>query len=1065
MNEFQTYNFTRHYIPNNDEIKNDNDEDININYADINGKNNNNYYLNNNNKKSEYENNNFDVKKKNSNDFLNNKDNIFGLNFHQDEGDENEVINSLHFIKFIHNKNGDNTYNKNDNYINNMIANSNKINYRNNNAFTNLNNYERKVKNNRNLINNNLKNSLIVDDEPFQISASKYTESNIANDNQSIFSNSRINKYYMNNENKNQNNIDINNNRFSRRENNYNVFDFSPKEYDGNNNEINYVNDINNNNLGIQKIKKNNKDKKNNKNKEKNVNEEQNKLKNDLLLKKNKINAYDDDKANFYTNNPYIIQNKRAGSKKNISFDKSNLNNNAINGDYYKQKKINYKTIQNNNNNYNKTEMNSSFFSNINNGNHQNKIIKHNSYRTYNVNVNNFQKFNSIDYVNNNNAIIKEVNLKKIYSKRQKAELDMVRGCFLYENKVFNFDIRNGLNTINYIKFIKPSEPIISINYKNVQKFYPLIRKQFTQEVTLTNNNSTIDINQNQIYNHNINNNNSHFGKYQSFIDRDNNFKAPYNAYAPNDSIIPNYNNNNFTNKNSVRNNNNQLIDKINKNPIQKNYFKQIENTERNIKLKENKNNNFNNHNNYNVEEVNQNDKNSNNNNNKIDKDGLSNNFKQRIYDWLVDIDIIKDKIIKLDSLPTICINGVLLCDLINRCEGKNEILKGIIRKTSTRSQIQVNINKVMDYLRTLEKFPSRHLWNNVEISKGNSLVIWQLLDDIYNFYGNKVTFKRMHKRLNSKKNLNRTFTMERNNNKSRTIDKFDKKDENFGLNIESYKSKTPLKNPKKFKLNTHHHNSNNNNLINDENSFYINDNDISKYSYTPVIESNRIKNKNKMKSEFDINNKNYNESKNKFDINQYNFNKINKKIKKTYEDNKNLQNIEDNNKLLNFNFKRIAESPNKSNRNNLNHTNDNFNESKMFSIDNEIENDNDYVNYKNKNKNRKNNEDKSFQRNIDISSIYSDKITNVDKNNKSFSGNNRIYIKKNKNYKLGNSSRYHINSNNQSFYSTKPENRIRNKGCFLLFEKSSINKLKEKMGAFQKYNTNEIDTLDFRDI
>ena len=62
-----------------------------------------------------------------------------------------------------------------------------------------------------------------------------------------------------------------------------------------------------------------------------------------------------------------------------------------------------------------------------------------------------------------------------------------------------------------------------------------------------------------------------------------------------------------------------------------------------------------------------------------------------------------------------------------------------------------------------------------------------------------------------------------------------------------------------------------------------------------------------------------------------------------------------------------------------------------MFSIDNEIDNDNDndYVNYKNKNnKSKRNNEDKLFQRNIDISSIYSEKISNVDKNNKSFSGN-----------------------------------------------------------------------------
>ena len=1062
MNKFQTYNFTRHYISNNDEIKNDNDEDININYADINGKNNKNYYLNNNNKNGEYENNNFDAKQKNNNDFLNNKDNIFGLNFHQDEGDENEVINSLHFIKFIQNKNNDNINNKNDNYINNIITSSNKISYRNNNTFNNLNNYEQKVKNNRNLINNNLKNSLIMDDEPFQISASKYTESNIANDNQSIFSNSRINKYYMNNENenKNQNNIDINNNRFSRRENNYNVFDFSPKEYNENNNKINYYTDINNNNLGIQKIKTINKNKKSNKNREKSVNEEQNKLKNDLLLKKNINNGQDDDKANFHENNPYFIQNKRTSSKKNISFDKNNIINNATNGNYYNQKKINYKTIQNNN--YNKTEMNSSFYSKINNVNHQSKIIKNNSYRTYNVNVNNFQKFNSIDYVNNNNnnSIIKEMNLKKIYSKRQKAELDMVRGCFLYDNKAFNFDIKNGLNTINYIKFIKPTEPIISINYKNVQKFYPLIRKQFTQEVTFTNNNSTIDINQNHIYSNNKNNNNSHFGKYQSFIDKENNFKASYNAYAPNENIIPNNNTINFTNKNSISNTN-QLIDKMKKNSIQKNYFKQIDNTEKDIKFKDNKNNNCNNNCNniFNEEEVNQNDKNINN-NNKIDKDGLSINFKQRIYDWLVDIDIIKDKIIKLESLPTICINGVLLCDLINRCEGKNEILKGIIRKTSTRSQIQVNINKVMDYLRSLEKFPSRHLWNNMEISKGNSLVIWQLLDDIYHFYGNKVTFKRMQKRMNSKKNLNRTFTIDRNNNKSRTIDK---NDENFGLNNESYKSKTPLKNSKKFKLNSHH---NNNNLINDENSFYINDNDVSKYSYTPFIDSNRIKNKNKMKS--DIDNNNYNESKNKFETNQYNINKINKKIKKAYEDNKKLQNYEDKNKLLNFNFKRIAESPNKNNRNNLNHTNDNFNESKMFSIDNEIDNDNDndYVNYRNKNnKSRRNNEDKLFQRNIDISSIYSEKISNVDKSNKSFSGNNRIYIKKNKNYKFGNSSRCNINRNNQSFYSTKPENRIKNKGCFLLFEKSSINKLKEKMGAFQKYNTNEVDTLDFREI
>jgi hypothetical protein len=131
-----------------------------------------------------------------------------------------------------------------------------------------------------------------------------------------------------------------------------------------------------------------------------------------------------------------------------------------------------------------------------------------------------------------------------------------------------------------------------------------------------------------------------------------------------------------------------------------------------------------------------------------------------------------------------------------------------------------------------------------------------------------------------------------------------------------------------------------------------------------------------------------------------------------------------------------------------------------MFSIDNEFDSD------KNRYKNNRNNEDKSFQRNIDVSSIYSDKNTNLDKSNKSFTGNNRLCFKNNNNFKFGNSYRYKMNNNNnQSFYSTKSENKIKNKGCFLLFEKSSINRIKEKIGTFQKYTTNDVDTFDFRDI
>ena len=1030
MNEFQNFNISHNYFPNNNEIKNNNEEYIN----------NNNIYINEKNKNREFRSNNFYVNKNDNNYFLNNKDsNIFGLNFHQDEGDEDEEINPLHFIKFVQNKSEDNfnnNNNKSNDYINNMMTNSNKISYRNNNTSVNVNNYEQKVKNNRNLINNNMKNSVIMDNEPFQISSSKYTESNLTNDIQSIFSNSRMNKNYNNN--------------LSRRENN-NIFEFSPKEYNENNQkkynkhnkEINY----NNTNFGSYEIKKNNKKNNNNKNKEKSLKEIQNKLKNDLLLNNNN-NNHKDNKTNFQINNPFIIPKKKVSSKKNIS-----VNHNIIKNNNYKLKKVGNETIQNNN--YNTTEMNSSIYTNTNNSNYQNKFKKNNSFRAYNINTNDIQKFNSIDYANNNhNIITKEMDLKKIYSKRQKAELDMVRGNFVFDKKMFNFDIRNGSITVNYIKLIKPTEPIISINYKNIQKFYPLIRKHFDKEISYQKSNDAIDISKKNI-------NNSQFGKYQSFNEENINYKPPNNAspFFQQENKVQKYKKN-ASNMNSSRNNNNQLMKKKNKIPIRVNNYKKFENSERNIKFNNNNliNNTSNNY--YQEEEVFHTDKN--NNNNKIDKDGLSLSFKQRIYDWLVDIDIIKDKIIKLDSLPTICINGVLLCDLINRCEGKNEILKGIIRKTSTRSQIQVNINKVMDYLRSLEKFPSRHLWNNIEISKGNSLVIWQLLDDIYNFYGNKVTFNRMHKKMSSKKNLNKTFTVEGPSNKNRIKDKFNY----FGINSECYNSKTPSKNRKSFKLNEHH---NKNKLINEENSFYINDNinDFSKYTYTPDINNNIIKNKIEYKKKSDNNHNNNLNNNIKNDINQYNIGEINKKIKRNYGSNKKMENMEEKNNLMNFNFnyQRTKDSLNKNNRNNLNHTKDNFYESKMFSIDNEISNDNinAYGNYKNKNNN--NNEDKSFQKNIDVSSIYSDKFTNVDKSNKSFSGNNRLFSKKNKNFKFGNSSRYKIGNNNQSFYSTKSENKMRNKGCFLLFEKSSINRLKEKIGTFQKYTTNDVDTFDFRDI
>ena len=1024
MKNIQNYNYSDKFFFNEDQINN-NYSFKNKDYISNNNYNNQKDFINNNNnniinsdRNEQYINNIFNANVNENNNYLNNNDknegNIFGLNFHQDEDADNEIVNSLHFSKFdLNNKKEGNFINDNSNQTNNIF----KLSNINNNNYNNTNNYEQKIKKNRNIISNCMKNSLIIEDEPFQISVSKYSESNMENN--SIFNNSKANKNNSNINNNNQNNyININN-----------ELDFDIKEYNIKNNySINNYNENkkeentynNKNNINQQKTKKI----KNKINKSNRKLEEQNISNNNLLSNNNNINH--NKNANINKSNSkkisYMTHYKSFNSKTNP------LNNKKHNEKIHTDKNSQYKdfnnkpnqntyNIENNNLKFNNASNNISIHNNNNFNLNKLNNNNYNSNRIYNMNKNYFSKFNTNEYNS-----IKEENFKKLYTKNQKAELDMVRGCFIYDKKYFNFDIKNGLDTVNYIKFIKPTEPIIQINYRNIGKFYPLIRKKFLNE---TSNNNY----HHSIINNKINNNHKmNLKKYLTIQDKNsssifNEFTSQYESINKKNITDNNYNNNISSNK-KIKKNNKALM-------LKKNNFHEYNNNNiiNNIINKCDMNNNY-------IEKEN-------NNYNKLDKDGISIRLKQKIYDWLVDIDIIKDKIIKKESIPTLCINGVLLCDLINRCEGKNEILKGIIRRTATRSQIQVNINKVLEYLRSLEKFPSRHLWDNIEISKGNSLIIWELLDDIYHYYGNKIKYNIGIRKNNSKNSLNRTFT------KPKINTKLNKKDNN-------YYSNTPLISRKMLTLNDIKNKNNDNN----EDSLYINNNNnninnktkYSKHSHTPII-SKKMKNKIKP-----INNNNiYDININKKIFNNYdNYKKINKK-EKQYKYNS-INNDYD--YASNFNYKKTESS----NRNNLNHTNDNFYESKMFSIDNS----NDNVNIKDyKNKKTEHSNENTKRRMFDVSSIYTDRFFNVEKSNKSFSVNNGFYKKGKIQNNLNNIniSRYNIRSNNQSFYSTNPENRMRNKGCFLLFEKSSANKLKEKIGAFNKYNTNEVETLDIKDF
>ena len=158
-----------------------------------------------------------------------NEDNIFGLNYHNEEKDKdknNEITNFLKLNKFEQNRNlCNNKHNNIDNFINHNIKNNFKLMITNNNM---NNNYNQKVKNNRNIISNYIENSLVIEDEPYQISVSKYSESNI--ENHSIFNNSKPNRNNVYNNN-------IINDNFLDKINDNNELNLDIKDYNYNNDE------------------------------------------------------------------------------------------------------------------------------------------------------------------------------------------------------------------------------------------------------------------------------------------------------------------------------------------------------------------------------------------------------------------------------------------------------------------------------------------------------------------------------------------------------------------------------------------------------------------------------------------------------------------------------------------------------------------------------------------------------------------------------------------------------------------------------------------------------------
>lgn len=118
-----------------------------------------------------------------------------------------------------------------------------------------------------------------------------------------------------------------------------------------------------------------------------------------------------------------------------------------------------------------------------------------------------------------------------------------------------------------------------------------------------------------------------------------------------------------------------------------------------------------------------------------------SSNLKNKLYEWLLSINLIKDNIkVNLNKFHKICRNGVIFADIINRIESKNEVLTGIARKPKKTAEIHANYTKVFDFLAKFEKMNKRCLYCYEAFLEGKEESFWAFLDDIWHFYHNKMS-------------------------------------------------------------------------------------------------------------------------------------------------------------------------------------------------------------------------------------------------------------------------------------------------------------------------------------
>ena len=443
---------------------------------------------------------------------------------------------------------------------------------------------------------------------------------------------------------------------------------------------------------------------------------------------------------------------------------------------------INPPQIYNDDNSENKL-INSENLFNMNNQNqNKEKILYTEQENKRKALLNDLDKINNIiyyptKYKNNNDNYFK--NTKKNFGEENRIN----EICFKKDNNSKNYNRRNINNIFgifnnkiyssqedeqtNFFKILKLTNPILDVD--NFDKINPKLIinkeqngiKKESLEDNFKENNFNNNINRKNYINKfkSINSTlENERGAFFSRLKKQKNNEKYYQKFKKEDSPIKNLINNMDAFEKKIKRQNSYILGKNEKN---RNKLNNLIENKRSLSYL-----NLNNKDNNNAADNISKTYNTNNNNIKVDNKNNNEIDKKEIYNWLLYLNIIKKENANLILLPELVSNGIILCDIINLHENGSNKINGIIRKISSEEEALININKALDYLKKLEEFPKRHVYDNELIFEIEDKVIWELLYDLYNYYSkeeDRIKFKFKEEKIKNLNNKNSSKNNEKN--------------------------------------------------------------------------------------------------------------------------------------------------------------------------------------------------------------------------------------------------------------------------------------------------------------